>query len=124
MAVAEDLTLAIQAMIQENVTKTKPRPDVKRWWNRELRKMKREFNKLRYDSFRNSHEELRHKSNQFREEIVQAKHHHWSNYLEEMTAAGIWVQNKFIREPVGNGSWPRIPTLKVINQEGEEGQRR
>jgi hypothetical protein len=40
--------------------------------------------------------------------------------LEEMTAADIWTANKFIREPVGDGGSPRIPTLKVRNQEGAE----
>jgi hypothetical protein len=37
-----------------------------------------------------------------------------------MTAADMWTANKFIREPVGDGGSPRIPTLKVTNQAGEE----
>ena len=37
-----------------------------------------------------------------------------------MTAADMWMANKFIREPVGDGGSPRIPTLKVRNQEGVE----
>ena len=76
----DELTQAIQAMIQENLAKTKPRPDAKRWWNRDLRRMKKELNRLRAISFRNcmladhpSHEEVRHKSNQYREAIIQAK---------------------------------------------------
>ena len=67
-----------------------------------------------------SHEELRIKSNQYGEAIIQAKRQHWTNYLEEMTAADIWTANKFIRDPAGDGGCPRIPTLKTRNEQGLE----
>jgi ribonuclease HI len=123
----ETLTLAIQETIQEKVAVSKPRPDAKRWWNGDLRKARKELYRIRANSFRNraiadhpSHEELRVKSSQYGELIVQAKRQHWTDYLEEMTAADMWTANKFIREPVGDGGSPRIPTLKVVNQAGEE----
>jgi endonuclease/exonuclease/phosphatase family metal-dependent hydrolase len=62
------LTQAIQDTIEENVTKAKPRPDTKRWWNGDLTRMKKELNRIRALSFRYraiadhfSHEELRKK---------------------------------------------------------------
>ena len=123
----EALTSSIQEAIQENVVKMKPRPDAKRWWNGDLGRERRELNRIRATSYRNraladhpSHEELRIRSSRYGEAIVQAKRQHWTNYLEEMTAADIWTANKFIREPVGDGGCPRIPTLKVRNQVGEE----
>src|SRR5271168_1673710 len=123
----EALTKALQETIYENVVKMKPRPEAKRWWNGDLRRARKELNRLRSDSFRNralanhpSHEELRTKSSQYGEQIVQAKRQHWINYLEDMTAADMWTANKFIREPVGDGGSPRIPTLKVRSQEGAE----
>src|ERR1700678_198148 len=123
----EALTKALQETIHENVIKMKPRPEAKRWWNGDLRRARKELNRLRSDSFRNralanhpSHEELRTKSSQYGEQIVQAKRQHWINYLEDMTAADMWTANKFIREPVGDGGSPRIPTLKVKSQEGVE----
>jgi hypothetical protein len=36
-----------------------------------------------------------------------------------MDAAGIWTANKYIRDPIGDGGSPRIPTLKTTNAEGE-----
>src|SRR5271168_4615466 len=121
------LTQAIQETIHEKVVITKPRPDAKRWWNGDLRKARKELNRLRAVSFRNraladhpSHEELRTKSGQYSEAITQAKRQHWTDYLEEMTAADVWTANKFIREPSGDGGSPRIPTLKVRNQAGTE----
>ena len=121
-ATLDQLTKVIQDVIQENVTKSKPRPDEKRWWNGDLRRMKKEINRLRAISFNYraladhpSHEELRIKCNAYGESIVKAKRQHWTNYLEEMTATEIWTANKFIKEPAGDGGCPRIPTLKVDN---------
>ena len=121
----DQLTTAIQDTIKENITKTRPRPDEKRWWNGDLRRMKKELNRLRLDSYRYrafadhpSHDELRLKSNKYGEAIVQAKRQHWVNYLEDMTAADIWTANKFIKEPAGDGGCPRIPTLKTRNDDG------
>ena len=64
------LTQALQVTIQKNIVKSKPRPDVERWWNSVLKKMKKELNRLRAQSFifctvadHPSHEELRSKSN-------------------------------------------------------------
>src|ERR1700678_1904678 len=78
------LTRSIQETIQENVAKVKPRPDAKRWWNGDLRKARRELNRIRSVSFRyralanhSSHEELRTKSSHYGDQIVQAKCQHW-----------------------------------------------
>jgi hypothetical protein len=35
-----------------------------------------------------------------------------------MSANEIWTANKYIKEPVGDGGNPRIPTLKVKNAAG------
>jgi ribonuclease HI/endonuclease/exonuclease/phosphatase family metal-dependent hydrolase len=121
------LTQALQSTIEENVNKTKPRPDAKRWWNGDLRKRKKELNRLRANSYtfraiadHPSHELYRFKSNQYGEAIIQAKREHWTNYLEEMTASDIWTANKFIKEPAGDGGCPRIPTLKSKNERGDD----
>ena len=126
-AAVESLTTAIQNTIKETVTISKPRPDEKRWWNGDLARARRDLNRLRATSYKNraladhpSHEELRVKSNHYGEQIIQAKRQHWTNYLEEMTAADIWTANKFVKEPVGDGGSPRIPTLKVKGPDGAE----
>ena len=126
-AITDSLTHAIQTTIEENIPKTKPRPDARRWWNGDLKKRRKELNRLRADSFRfraladhPSHDLYRLKSNQYGDAIIQAKRQHWANYLEEMTAADIWTANKFIREPAGDGGCPRIPTLKSKNEQGND----
>ena len=122
-----DLTQALQETTQEVVKCSRPRPDAKRWWNGELMKMRKELNRLRSDSYNFRavtnhpiHRELKKKSNKYGEAIIQAKRGHWANYLEEMTTNEIWTANKYIREPVGDGGNPRIPTLKTKNAAGRE----
>jgi len=122
-----DLTKALQDTIIEVVKRSKPRPDSKRWWNGDLIKARKALYRLRSDSYRNraivdhpSHRELKIDSNKYGEAIIQAKRKHWTNYLEEMSANEIWTANKYIREPIGDGGHPRIPTLKVKNAEGAE----
>jgi hypothetical protein len=113
----------------EVVKRSKPRPDAKRWWNRELIKMRKGLNRLRSESYRfraiadhPSHSELKTKSSAYGEAIIHAKRSHWANYLEEMTVNDIWTANKYIREPIGDGGNPRIPTLKSKTQPGLRSQ--
>ena len=118
---------ALQSTVRSCVTKSKPRPDAKRWWNSDLTGMKKELNKLRTISFRNralpehpSHREMKTWSNKYGETILHAKKQHWTDYLEDMTASDIWTANRYLREPAGDGGSPRIPTLCTTNGQGRE----
>jgi hypothetical protein len=118
---------ALQETVEECVKRSKPRPQSKRWWNSDLKKMRKSLNKLRADSYRNrtltsdpSHSKLRKASNKYGEAIVAAKKQHWISYLEEMTANDIWSANRYLKEPVGDGGNPRIPTIRVRNDDNEE----
>jgi hypothetical protein len=120
-----NLTKAIQETIEERVTRCKPRPDAKRWWNEELTAMRKDLNRLRSESFRNraianhpSHRELRCKSRKYGNEIILAKRAHWTAYLEEMSENDIWTANKYIKSPAGDGGMSRIPTIKTRNNDG------
>ena len=122
---AADLTTAIQSATKACVKRVKPRPDAKRWWNNDLRKLRKRINRLRAVSFRNRaltnhtvHRELRALSNRYGDEILSAKRQHWSDYLEDMSANEIWNANRYLRDPVGDGGSPRIPTLKVEDADG------
>ena len=121
---AKDLTEAIQDTIRTRVKIRRPRPDSKRWWNSDLKKMKKELNKLRVESFRNRaltdhpiHRDVRRLSNKYGTEILKAKRQHWTDFLEEATVDDIWTANRYFKEPSGDGGRPRIPTLQV-NQGG------
>ena len=89
--------------------------------------MRKKLNRLRADSYKfraianhPSHRELRKKSRHYRQAIISAKHAHWAEYLGGMMADDIWMTNKYIKEPVGDGGLPRIPTTKIRDDMGTE----
>ena len=123
---ASNVTKALQETISSKITRSKPFPDTKRWWNKELTAARKELNKLRSDSYRYravanhpSHRKLRRKSNIYGNAIITAKRAHWSEYLENMGENDIWTANKYIKSPIGDGGAPRIPMLKTKNEAGE-----
>ena len=122
-----DLTRALQETIEEKIKRSKPRPDARRWWNSDLKKMRKELNKLRAVSYKNridthhiSHSELKRKSKIYGNAIISAKKAHWEEYLENLIGDDIWTTNKYIKNPVGDGGVSRIPTIRARNENGEE----
>jgi hypothetical protein len=88
--------------------------------------MRKELNQLRKISLHHravtnctAHHEMRDLSNRYRDAVLLAKRQHWANYLEDMDTMDIWVANKYLREPAGDGGSPRIPTLKTTNANGQ-----
>ncbi len=119
-ATCDNLTHALQTTIRSCVKRSMPRPDSKKWWNSDLTKMRKKLNKLRTIYYRNRaliyyplHREAKTLSNKYGEEILAAKRQHWSSYLEDMSASDIWTANKYLKNPVGDGGSPQIPTLQT-----------
>jgi hypothetical protein len=116
------LTKAIRDTIEEKFPTNKPCPHSKRWWNLDLKTMKKHVGKLSDVSFKfralpdhPSHQELKEARDKYAEEISKAKTQHWATYLEEATEEHLRTANKYLTEPVGDGGRTRIPTLKVNN---------
>jgi Endonuclease-reverse transcriptase len=49
-----NLTRTLQQTIEEKITRSKPCPDAKRWWNGDLKTRRKELNRLRSDSYSKS----------------------------------------------------------------------
>ena len=120
-----ELTRVLQQTIKEKITWSKPSLDAKRWWNGELSAMKKNLNRLRSESYNYwaianhySHRELRIRSRAYGKAIILAIRTHWMEYLEEMMASDIWIANKYLKNPAGDGGQPWIPTIKTGNAEG------
>ena len=125
--VAEGLMHALQETVNDSVKCSKPRPDQKRWWSRNLSKLTKKLNRLRAKSYRYraltshfSHREFRKLSNEYGEAVIKAKQQHWTDYLEDMSAGDIWTANRYLRELVGDGGVPCIPTICVQRPDGTE----
>jgi hypothetical protein len=121
-----DLTKAIQNTIRAKVPLNAPCPHSKRWWNSELKDMKKEVSKLSNISYKYraipdhvSHDEYRTARNKYAEEITKAKEQHWADYLEEVADHDLWTATKYLSEPTGDGGCSRIPTLKVVGENGQ-----
>ena len=89
--------------------------------------MRRKLNKLRTISYRYramtnhpSHRESKMLSNKYGEEILSAKRQHWESYLENMLVCDIWMANKYLRNLVGDGGSPQIPTLRTKDNLGRD----
>ena len=65
-----------------------------------------------------SHRDLRQLQKKYGKAIVQAKQKHWTDYLEGVTVDDIWTVNKYVKNPVSDGSNPRIPMLKIAGLDG------
>jgi ribonuclease HI len=126
---ARALMGALGETVEECVKRSKPWPHTKRWWNSDLKIMRKALNRLRAEAYKfravadhHSHSTLRSASNAYGEAIVSTKRQHWTSYLEDMKGGDIWTANKYLREPVGDGGTARIPTLKMTNSNNEEAQ--
>ena len=105
--------------------KTNPSPHTKRWWSKELTKLRKDtncINRLSY-KFRALQDHPCHKAsktarNKLADAIFKAKREHWQNWLEEATESDVWTAHKYIKTPTGDGGRTRIPTLNGKAEDG------
>jgi ribonuclease HI len=124
-AAAGGITKALQVTIEEEVQPSNPCPHSKRWWNSDLKKMRKDLNKLSAEAMRQravpdhpSHEARKNAAREYSKEILKAKKKHWTDFLEEASERDLWTSNRYLKEPVGDGGKSRIPTLKVKDGDG------
>ena len=120
-----NLTSTLQDVIRTTVPITKPCPYSKRWWNKELSDLKKIKNKLSSVSYKYrglsdhpSHEQHKAVRNQYGDAIAKAKLQHWKDFLEEAEERELWIANKYISNPAGDGGKTRVPSLKVNMPDG------
>jgi hypothetical protein len=96
-----------------------------RWWTKELRMARKEFQRLSSKSFRKQmmpehpgHEEYQKARNGYTQMIKDMKEEHWETWLEEMDEENLWKAHKLVVKPSSDGGRARIP---VLREEGREG---
>ena len=121
----QKLTETIQEAIRSSIKSNNPRPNAKRWWNSDLETKRKQLKRLRSEVKKNraipdhsSHKNLKTAIVAFSEAMNKAKREHWTEYLENAMEKDIWTANKYISEPAADGGKPRIPTLRVKNDNG------
>ncbi|KIK13673.1 hypothetical protein PISMIDRAFT_17820 [Pisolithus microcarpus 441] len=122
---ARNVDLALQRTIDSEVPRTRPNPHRKRWWNRDLTKMRNDLKTLSKTSYafralpdHTSHRLRRTKAREYEKAMRDAKKEHWRSWLEEASNTDLWIANKYISNPTGDGSKTRIPTLRRADENG------
>ena len=114
------LDSAIKAVIKEHVLISNPSPYTKRWWTKNLVRMKKCKEQLARKSYRRRvadkdpvHEEFRQAWNTYSKAIHDTKRDHWIEWLETMDEEGLWAANRMVSGDGTDGGRNRILTLMV-----------
>ena len=111
---------AIKSAVQKHVPVTRLSPYTKRWWSKDLARMKREKEKRARVSYvrraladDTSHEEFRKARNDYSLAIRDAKAAHWLEWLETLDEEGVCTANRMATWPASDGGRGRIPALHI-----------
>jgi len=122
---ARGLEGALQNTVAEEVPKTRLHLHKKRWWTKDLTKLHNDLKMLSKasHSFRAipdhpSHRMRKEKVTKYDKAIRTRKKDHWINRLEDATGNDLWITNKYITNPAGDGGKTCIPTLVTKDNEG------
>lgn len=122
-ALMEDL----QDTIKEQVPETAETPYAKRWWSKELAKMRTEKERLSRVAFRHradpkhaAHAEYRRYRNHYADHITAAKNDFWKAWIDSVDGKTIWDANRFLKRGATDGGRARIPPIRVPAAGGRE----
>jgi ribonuclease HI len=114
----DKLTNALQETIKDEVPVTEMGTHARRWWTKELTKLRRTAKKLgrKAHKLKNRpndpvHGEYAEAKKRYEKEIEYCKTHHWRDWLEKAEDPDIWTAHKYISAAASDGSKSRIPTL-------------
>ena len=120
------LTEAIQETIADKVPTTGLGIKAKRWWSKELKKLRQMANNKgrkasKYKDWPEHHLHMErweaHKI--FHKSLEYAKRQHWRDWLEKADDPDIWTAHRYTSNSAGEGGKTRIPVLK-LTQAGQE----
>ena len=120
------LTTAIQETINEKVPTTSVGVNAKKWWTKELKKLRQNANNRGRNASKygdwpdhQSHRERQEANKLFQKTLECTKRQHWRDWLEKADDPDIWTAHKYTSAPNGDGGKSRIPVLK-LTRNGQE----
>ena len=120
------LTEALQETIEEEVTTSEIGIKAKRWWTKDLTKLRHEANRKgrrasKYKEWpeHHTHKERKEANKTFHKALESTKRQHWRDWLEKADDPDIWTAHKYTSSPAGDGGKSRIPVLKA-ERNGQE----
>ena len=120
------LTEVIQETITSMVPTTKVGINAKRWWSKDLKKLRQTANNKgrkasKYNNWPDHHSHAEHKeaNKTFQRSLERAKRQHWRDWLEKADDPDIWTAHKYTSTPAGDGGKSRIPVLN-LTRDGQD----
>ena len=120
------LTQALQETIEEKVPKTNLRVKAKKWWTKELTKLRQNANRTGHKASKyqnwpdhHSHAERREANKIFQRTLERTKRQHWRDWLEKADDPDIWTAHQYTSSPAGDSGKSRIPILKLTRESQE-----
>ena len=114
----ERLMIALQETTKEEVPTMEVCPKSKRWWTKEIGKLRTHFRKLgrKVGGYATQtehpiHAEYKDAYRKYDRAIKYSKRHHWRDWLEKASEPDLWTANKYISAAASDGGRTRIPTL-------------
>jgi hypothetical protein len=122
----KELTEILQETIDEEVPTAELRIKAKKWWMKELTKLRQEVNRKgrrvsKYEDWpeHHLHAERKEANKLFHRTLEHPKRQHWCDWLEKAEDPDIWTAHKYTSSPAGDGGKSRIPVLKAAHN-GQE----
>ena len=114
------LDAVIKATMKEQIPLTRACPYAKRWWTKDLTRMKKCKEWLARKSYRRradgkdpTHEDFGQAWNTYSAVIRRTKEQHWTDCLESLDEEGLWVANHMVSGAATDRGRSRILTLSV-----------
>jgi ribonuclease HI len=116
----DQLNRLVEETIEEQVPISKPCPYSKRWWNEELKTLRKEVKKLAREARKvqgmEGHPDIlkyRKKRNEFAQAIRNTKRQHWIKWLENLSDYTVWSAHRLVKAPPSDGGAARVPALCI-----------
>lgn len=116
---------AIEHAIDEHVPLVQLSPFAKRWWSKELEKLRKKKMSLGRKAAARKHlpgdrihGQFRKARNKYSNAIKKAKKEHWEHYLEELSVDNMWTAHRIVSAAPSDGSHTRIPPLDTSHPDG------
>ncbi|VDC03411.1 unnamed protein product [Peniophora sp. CBMAI 1063] len=126
-AAASALTKAVQAAIAAKIPLSSIKPELKRWWTRELTELKKRVAVLNKVSHQwhglpdhPVHAACRRLRREYRNAILTAKRTHWEDWLEHVGERDVWTANRYTVSTGSDGGSTRLPTLTHMDESGNK----
>ena len=116
----DDLVRIVTEVLNENLEPTSPSPYARRWWTKELSKLRKKQNKLSSESYKYRHV-LDHPSHtdhkaavkEFQKLQTDTKKQNWIDWLENAEQKDLYLANKYMTSEPSDYSNARIPPLRI-----------